>query len=159
MNSVRSNAFCWGLWFPCQFITVLVFILLSECTVSVSGLIWGESQIFILCQAHRYCLIEYSLAILWHSGFIYLLPIFLFQWRISKFVRKCWDLLQLDVRLHDRRKISGQVEHQSQHRAYRYQNEDASRYCLKCLHSPWGDCWHPWFTFNFKCILTVFMTS
>ncbi|RVX14180.1 Carbon catabolite repressor protein 4-like 5 [Vitis vinifera] len=34
---------------------------------------------------------------------------------------------QLDVRLHDRRKISGQVEHQSQHRAYRYQNEDASR--------------------------------
>lgn len=34
---------------------------------------------------------------------------------------------ELDVRLHDRRKISGQVEHQSQHRAYRYQNEDASR--------------------------------
>lgn len=40
----------------------------------------------------------------------------------------CWIFLQLDIHLHDRRKISGQLEYPSQCRGFRFQNENLARY-------------------------------
>lgn len=45
----------------------------------------------------------------------------------------CCNFLQLDVQLHDRRKISGQLEYPFQCRDFRFQNENAARYFLEFL--------------------------
>lgn len=96
------------------------FILWSECDLSVCGFIRGE---------FGPCGVKYFLHILGTPMALNIseLSVHFFGFNM-KHLSCCWIFLQLDIHLHDRRKISGQLEYPSQCRGFRFQNENLARY-------------------------------